>query len=302
MPERDEPLRTSDVDGYNAVADHFDAFTERATQPLASTLVTLAGVAPDEAILDVGTGSGIVLLEAVRRLNGAGFFTGIDVSAGLLARARVKAGGRAHFEIADAERLPFADASFDRVLSLFALLHFPNPEKAVAEMMRTLKPGGRIVIGIGSRPPLTSVPLWLHGIGQIPNLVRQRTGRLLVAPSHLEGIVRELLAAPEAVEMSPAAHRRLDSPGAIALLREAGMQEIQTHFEARHLVLRDAAEFWDLQSTFSSFARSRLQAAGPEQVALVRSRFEADCARVEALGGSLQYHYGAFFISGRKAG
>lgn len=300
MPEREGPRQTSDVDGYNAVAAHFDAFTERTTQPLAATMVALAGARPGDTILDVGTGSGIVLLETVKRLNGQGMFTGIDVSPGLLGRAREKAGGRAHFELADAERLPFADASFDRVLSLFALLHFPHPERAVAEMVRTVKPGGQIVIGIGCRPPLTSLPLWRHAFGQIPNLIRQRTGRLLVAPAHLEGIVREQM--PGDGELSPAAERRLDAAGALALLRSAGLTGIQTHFEAHHLALRDADEFWNLQSTFSSFARGRLREASPGRAAAIRERFDADCARVAARGGSLQYHYGAFFLSGRKAG
>ena len=62
------------------------------------------------------------------------------------------AGFRRDAMLADAERLPFADGSFDCVVSLYALLHFPHPKRAVAEMLRVLKPGGFMRCQINGLP------------------------------------------------------------------------------------------------------------------------------------------------------
>ena len=54
------------------------------------------------------------------------------------------------FRLSDAEQLEFPDQSFDVVLSLYALFHFPEPLRALGEMYRVLRPGGHVVIGVGS--------------------------------------------------------------------------------------------------------------------------------------------------------
>jgi SAM-dependent methyltransferase len=97
-------------------------------------------------VLDVGCGNGYVL----SRFAAAGAeVVGVDITrkAIELCEARFRlAGLTGKFQIADAESLPFADASFDCVTSMGVLHHVPDTEAAVAEIRRVLKPGGRLIV------------------------------------------------------------------------------------------------------------------------------------------------------------
>lgn len=115
------------------------------TTPVAGHLVRYAGVTGNHAVLDVGTGTGVVAITA-RRVGAK--VTGLDLTPALLAQARESAAMVGHDDIAwhegDAEALPFADESFDVVLSQFGHMFAPRPEVALGEMLRVLKPGGTI--------------------------------------------------------------------------------------------------------------------------------------------------------------
>jgi len=114
------------------------------TTPVAAQLVRFADVSPGETILDVGTGTGVVAVTAARAGARA---TGIDLTPALLEHARENAriaGADVSWVEGDAENLPFADASFDVVLSQFGHMFAPRPEVAVAELRRVLKPNGRV--------------------------------------------------------------------------------------------------------------------------------------------------------------
>ncbi len=115
------------------------------TTPVAGHLVRFARVRGGHAVLDVGTGTGVVAITA-RRLGAK--VTGLDLTPELLAQARAGAAVSGHDDIAwhegDAEALPFPDESFDVVLSQFGHMFAPRPEVALAEMLRVLKPGGTI--------------------------------------------------------------------------------------------------------------------------------------------------------------
>ncbi|HSM44654.1 MAG TPA: class I SAM-dependent methyltransferase [Acidimicrobiia bacterium] len=99
-----------------------------------------------ERILDVACGSGTAALVAARRYCEV---TGIDYVPALLDRARRRAhaeGLAAEFLEADAQRLPFADDSFDAALSVYGVQFAPDQHKAASEMLRVTRPGGRIVL------------------------------------------------------------------------------------------------------------------------------------------------------------
>jgi SAM-dependent methyltransferase len=107
---------------------------------------TVAGLAPrpGERILDVATGTGITARACARR--GADV-TGIDIAAGLLDAARTLSGGLAiDYRVGDAEALPFADASFDAVVSTFGVMFVSRPEAAARELARVCRPGGRLAL------------------------------------------------------------------------------------------------------------------------------------------------------------
>jgi SAM-dependent methyltransferase len=110
----------------------------------AARLVKFAQIAPGQNVLDVACGAGVVAVTAARR---GAVVSALDLSPVLLERARHNAGlaGVAvQFTEGDAEALPYPDASFDAVLSQFGHIFAPRPAIVLAEMLRVLKPGGRI--------------------------------------------------------------------------------------------------------------------------------------------------------------
>ena len=97
-----------------------------------------------QSVLDVAAGNGNVTLAAARR---GGEVTSTDYVPALLERGRARAAAEGFsivMQEADAEALPFADASFDVVVSTFGVMFTPNQDKAAAELMRVCKPGGKI--------------------------------------------------------------------------------------------------------------------------------------------------------------
>ncbi len=115
------------------------------TTPPAAKLVRFAEVRPGQRTLDVGCGTGVVSITARRA---GAVVTGLDLTPELLAVARENAKIAGVDDIVwkegDAEALPFRDSEFDVVLSQFAHIFAPRPDVAVKEMLRVLKPGGRI--------------------------------------------------------------------------------------------------------------------------------------------------------------
>jgi ubiquinone/menaquinone biosynthesis C-methylase UbiE len=112
---------------------------------------------PGERVLDIGTGTANYLLDLAQR--GLDCY-GLDVGFKMLSFAKEKS-ARAHLPItllqAASEALPFRDAQFDLVLSVTAFEFFSDPEKAVSEMVRVCKPGGRVVISILNKWSLWAV-------------------------------------------------------------------------------------------------------------------------------------------------
>lgn len=107
-------------------------------------LVDGIDLAAGEQVLDVAGGTGNASLAAARRF---GAVTCTDYVPELLERAQLRAeveGLVVTFQVADAENLPFADASFDVVLSTFGAMFAPNQERVAQELLRVCRPGGRI--------------------------------------------------------------------------------------------------------------------------------------------------------------
>lgn len=109
-----------------------------------------AELSSGQSVLDVGCGTGTLAILARDAVGPAGEVHGMDPSPEMIARARRKAareGVRVEFENASVESLPFRDARFDAVLSTLMLHHLPADvrSRGVAEVVRVLKPGGRLV-------------------------------------------------------------------------------------------------------------------------------------------------------------
>lgn len=103
------------------------------------------------SVLDIGCGTGNYSLDLARK----GLkVTGIDISPGMLARARAKAAKEnlnVKFLLADARQLPFPDKCFDSVIAVSSLEFLPDLREALNEAYRVLKPGGKLVVGVIGR-------------------------------------------------------------------------------------------------------------------------------------------------------
>jgi ubiquinone/menaquinone biosynthesis C-methylase UbiE len=107
-----------------------------------------ATVPRDGAVLDIGTGPGVLLVELAKRRPDL-TLTGVDLSADMVAAAVRNLGSfgeRATARVGDATDLPFPDGSFDLVVSSLSLHHWDDPEAAAPELVRVLRPGGRVHI------------------------------------------------------------------------------------------------------------------------------------------------------------
>ncbi|MGH7113774.1 MAG: class I SAM-dependent methyltransferase [Stellaceae bacterium] len=134
-----------------------DQFTRQATpfstaRPIADAdalkiIVDAAAPGPNDTVLDVACGGGIVVCAFAGHVKHA---TGIDMTPAMLDRARRLAAEKGISNVSwregDVLALPFADASFDVVVTRFAVHHFPDPAAVLAEMARVCTPGGRILV------------------------------------------------------------------------------------------------------------------------------------------------------------
>jgi len=123
---------------------------------VAEELAEAAEIVPDERVVDIACGSGNGALAAARRAWGN--TVGVDFVPSLLERGRERAAAERldiEFVEGDAQDLPFADASFDVAISIFGLMFAPDQEKTAAELLRVVRPGGRI--GMANWTPEGSV-------------------------------------------------------------------------------------------------------------------------------------------------
>jgi arsenite methyltransferase len=111
---------------------------------------TLGRLEPGERVLDLGCGAGTDSLVAAQMVGPEGHVTGIDMTPEMLAKARASAAqmGAENVEFleAEAERLPFDDASFDVVISNGVIDLIPDKDAVFSELFRVLRPGGRIQV------------------------------------------------------------------------------------------------------------------------------------------------------------
>jgi len=110
-------------------------------------MISATGVGIGDDVLDVGCGTGVLTREIVKHVGEAGSVTGIDLSESMLGVARNNCPG-AKFKQGNVAELAFDDEGFDVVVSSFMLMFVPDPEKAISEMRRVLRPGGRLVVSV----------------------------------------------------------------------------------------------------------------------------------------------------------
>lgn len=112
----------------------------------AREFIESCGVTPGMRVLDVACGSGNAALHAARA---GAEVTGVDIATNLVEQARARAREeniRARFDEGDAEEMPYSDADFDMVVTMYGAMFAPRPEKTAAELLRVCRPGGKVAM------------------------------------------------------------------------------------------------------------------------------------------------------------
>jgi ubiquinone/menaquinone biosynthesis C-methylase UbiE len=209
-------------------------------------------IQPGACVLDVGCGIGTAVGEMADRVGHKGAAWGVDISEAMIAEATARTQGRTNveFSIGGAYALPHADAMFDAVRMERVLLYVPDRAKAITEMMRVTKPGGRVVI--------TDVDVDCTAIaGKDRALTRKMTSLLADSFTH------------------PTSGRELP-----ALIRAAGLEDVTVDFR----VVRTPYEFclYITQGTLQAAAE-----AGKVTVAEVEEWYRG-LAELELASGFIQ--------------
>jgi SAM-dependent methyltransferase len=201
-----------------AAGDAYEPYIGRWSRLVARELVAWLGVAGGSAWLDVGCGTG-ALSQAVLEGADPAAVVGVDPSLGFLAHARARLGGRARLAVADARRLPLADGRVDAAVSGLVLNFVPDPARAVAEMARVTRPGGRVAAYV-----------WDYA-GRM-ELIR----RFWDAAAALD---------PAAAELDEGRRFPLCRPGPLAgLFRDAGLADVAGHPVEVPTRFRDFDDYW----------------------------------------------------------
>src|SRR5271154_6254680 len=140
---------------FTAAADSYDRFMGRYSVLLGPQLADLAAVTAPQRVLDVGCGPGTLTAELVRRL-GADRVSAVDPSDPFVSATRARHPG-VDVQLASAERLPFADSTFDGALAQLVVHFMADPIVGLGEMARVTRPGG-----------VVAACVWDHAGGQGP--------------------------------------------------------------------------------------------------------------------------------------
>jgi ubiquinone/menaquinone biosynthesis C-methylase UbiE len=163
-----------------SAADVYESFFVPALfQEWAGPMIDAAGVRSGARVLDVACGTGVVARAAAARVGPAGRAVGLDVNEGMLAVAR-RTAPHIEWRQGRAEALPFDARTFDAVTSQFGLMFFEDRPAALGEMLRVLRPGGRMAVAVWDAAERT--PGYAAVIALLERLFGRRVADALRAP------------------------------------------------------------------------------------------------------------------------
>ena len=221
VPWRDKARRVRGV--FDSVADRYDLMNDlmsAGTHRLwKQFMLSLTGLAPGERALDIAGGTGDIAAGLARQVGKSGLVVLPDINANMLRHGRDRLTDRAvvanvQYVQADAERLPFADRSFDCLTIGFGLRNVTDKAAALASMQRVLKPGGQLLVLEFSQPVLPALSRLydLYSFTVLPWL-----GRAVAGDAESYRYLAESI------------RRHPDQQGLIELMKTAGLESCRYH-------------------------------------------------------------------------
>jgi SAM-dependent methyltransferase len=245
--EESGAFKAFEAAGWSANAPGYGALTGRITARFAAALLDAAHVGPGTRVLDAGCGHGDLCAAAAAR---GATPVGIDLAEGMVGAARA-AHPQLEFRVADAEDLPFPDASFDAALAAFLVNHLPHPERGVGELARVVAAGGRVAVAMWDRP--------------------ERVEFLGLFDAAMQAAhVNPPLAFPP----GPPAYRFADERELRALFEGAGLHGVQLTAVELAYPIEDVDELWDGLLTGSVRTAAQIRAMDDDQQARVRGALD----------------------------
>jgi SAM-dependent methyltransferase len=280
--ERGMSMQAIDADAFNAfeavgwneraVGYHrfFGSLTTRVIEPL----LDAAEVGAKTRVLDLATGPGYAAAASAGRGAKA---VGVDVAGEMVALAR-RLHPRLEFVQASAERLPFADGSFDAVVGNFLILHLGRPEHAAAEMARVLAPGGKVALSTWDVPE------------------RTRLLGVFLEAAHEAGAEP-----PADFPSGPPFFRFADESEFTGLLEGAGLSDVEVGAVEFTHRLSNADELWDGLRDATVRLRALLVDQPEQTLVRIRSAFDRLVGEYTAGDGSIELPVSVKVAAGRKA-
>jgi ubiquinone/menaquinone biosynthesis C-methylase UbiE len=275
-------IRENQRNSWNAFSPgwkKWDVFTMHFLEEQGNHIIEALDLQSSDHILDIASGTGEPGLTIAAHVLTNGLVTATDLSGEMLSIAKEKASQRAigNFEVqvADACELPFEDATFDAVCCRLGFMFFPDMEMAAREMLRVLKPGGKIVTTVWAEPEKN---FWITSI-------------MGVLKKHLE-----ILAANPA---GPGLFRCAKPGFLTGLFNEIGIEGGQEKEISGVMKCHSAQEYWEFMNDVVPPVVSSLKAAEVE----VKQKVKNDVFKIfkeKITGPDCHFPYGARLFSVRK--
>ncbi|HKQ07440.1 MAG TPA: class I SAM-dependent methyltransferase [Blastocatellia bacterium] len=221
--------------------------------PISAALIQAARITSGQQVLDIAGGTGEPALEIARLAAPRGRVVCTDAVAEMVAAAarRAEQSGIANIEFKQcaADRLPFADETFDAVVSRLGAMFFDDTLASLREMLRVLKPGGTIALAVWS--------------GQAANPFF----------SIITDILAAYIASPPEAPDAPGAFRFAERGKLAGLLKQAGAVNVKEQVFDFHIeAALTPAEFWQLRSEISDSLRAKVARLTPDELTQVKQQ------------------------------